>query len=47
MGVFAQHFNMVHTMVDEAADKEAVRKNTGERNSWFDVTLGFLNFTSN
>ena len=33
-------------MVDEGADKEAVRTSTGESNGWFDVTVDFINMIS-
>ena len=33
-------------MVDEGADKEAVRTSPGESNGWFDVTVDFINMIS-
>ena len=40
-----RHFVLV-SMVDEGADKEAVRTSTGESNGWFDVTVDFINMIS-
>ena len=40
-----RHFVLV-SMVDEGADKEAVRISTGESNGWFDVTVDFINMIS-